>query len=227
MVDAEAVVVSAALRSQFRRVQSTTIDIPNKAVEIFFEDGSSATANYLARVDGKVLFTNIVREDDGTRWKPLLEAEGYWIGEDGRIMGPMGIRKLSPRTGGYMAADIRTNSGSKRTFFPHIEVAHAFIGRMSSDYRVSHISGDLTDNRAQNLEWVLNDEPKKAKADHSGRGPRHHISATTAEEIRELYADGYGHSQQAICEKLGVSRRTVSRVIGPTRPGPKAPMALV
>lgn len=178
-------------------------------------------------MDGKVLFTNLEKDNGGTRWKPLLEAEGYWIGEDGRIMGPMGIRKLKPHAGGFLATMIRTNAGTKKLFYPHLVVAENFIGRMGSDYKVAHINGDITDNRAQNLEWALNDETKKAKADHRGRGPRRHISATTAEEIRKLYADGYGHSQQAICEKLGVTRHTVSRVIGPTRQRAKAPLALV
>lgn len=211
----------------FRHVRHAEVDAWARKVEIYFEDLTLVKAEYLVRVDGKVIFTNLEKDSDGARWKPLCEADGYWIGDDGRILGPMGIRKLSPGTGGFLQVVIRTNANRKRSFFPHLEVAEHFIGRMGSDYKVVHINGIITDNRSSNLEWALNDTDKKAKADHRGRGPRRGISASTKEEIKELYADGYGHTQEDLAKRFHIPRSAVSSIVGPTRHRRKTPLALV
>ena len=55
---------------------------------------------------------------------------------------------------GYMTVNLVNNKGEEETRRVHELVWEAFKGKIPEGYEVSHINGDKTDNRLENLKLV-------------------------------------------------------------------------
>ena len=88
-------------------------------------------------------------------WVNLLNTNGYKVSSEGRVKGPNGsICKQFDDGGGLLLVKVK-----KRKLY-HLEyvdrlVARAFVDNLGNYAMVEHINGDLHNNKAKNLRWVL------------------------------------------------------------------------
>ena len=106
-------------------------------------------------------------------WKPVVGYEGtYEVSSLGRVKScertiirsngreikfPDKIMKPSTNHKGYLIIDLRKN-GKRSGGFVHRLVGKAFIDNPLNKEQINHKNGNKKDNRAQNLEWVTNQE---------------------------------------------------------------------
>lgn len=67
------------------------------------------------------------------------------------------VLKLAPFSNGYLFVQLQ-DKPKKECRLVHRLVAEAFIPNPDNKKEVNHISGDKTDNRVKNLEWVTRSE---------------------------------------------------------------------
>ena len=80
----------------------------------------------------------------------------YFVTEDGKVIGIKGCEmKLNAGKSGYF--QVRSTRLNK-TFSVHRMVAETYIPNIKNKSDVNHINGIKTDNRVENLEWVLHRE---------------------------------------------------------------------
>lgn len=160
-------------------------------------------------------------------WEPVVGFEmHYSVSNKGNVRRNGKTKPLKPFLAGagypYVCLSV---DGEVTKQAVHTLVAKAFhgsppgqIGRGSDDYQVNHKNGDITDNRAENLEWLTHEENKKhaAEARHLGNpGEKHGNSKLTwskVARIREEYADS-DVTQAQLASKFGVSRSLIHQVI--------------
>lgn len=92
----------------------------------------------------------------GTTGRILPGFEKYAVYEDGAIINIETGKQLKPykNSGGYLRVNMR-HGGRGPQPFVHRLVALAFVPNSKPKEwgQVNHINGDITDNRACNLEW--------------------------------------------------------------------------
>lgn len=88
-------------------------------------------------------------------WKKILDYN-YEVSNYGRIRSNQGILSLIPNVkNGYLYVSLTNKDGKRKTFRVHRLVAHAFCEGFSKEKnQVNHKDGDITNNKAENLEWV-------------------------------------------------------------------------
>lgn len=91
---------------------------------------------------------------------------GFGVTPDGRVKGPRGWRTPFVRPDGYVHIEGR---------LVHRMVALAWLGGPPTEkHEVSHINGDRSDNRVENLAWKTHKENEADKVLHgtvTRRGP--------------------------------------------------------
>lgn len=106
---------------------------------------------------------------DKSEWRPVPGYEGLFeVSDDGRVRSITRViksglgkrtlkgRELKPSTHakGYKLVSLRANNKRRSTAI-HILVAEAFLGpRPDDSWVVTHIDGNPTNNRPDNLMWV-------------------------------------------------------------------------
>lgn len=97
------------------------------------------------------------RENTG---KMIPGYEGYAVYEDGAVVNLETGKQLAPyqNNSGYLRVGLRKD-GERQQAFVHRLVADAFVPNPNPEawQQVNHINGDITDNRAVNLEWCDGD----------------------------------------------------------------------
>lgn len=93
-------------------------------------------------------------------WLPIKGTNGiYEVSNYGRVHNTYTDRYLKPgvQGKGYLNVTLCVN-GKRTTAMIHRLVANEFIRNWEGKPQVNHIDGDKENNRADNLEWVTNEE---------------------------------------------------------------------
>jgi hypothetical protein len=110
-------------------------------------------------------------------YKPMPGFSKYKVSNFGRIISFAGSKKgkimkqrVHPQQGYYML-DLIDDEGTRRTVYPHKEVAKAFCINVLPGERVlvSHLDGDLKNNNSTNLEWYTHSESIKNQIANGNR----------------------------------------------------------
>lgn len=139
-------------------------------------------------------------------WKAISGYDGiYEVSDMGRVRHALTghIKKPYQHPSGYMFVYLyRASDKSNKMLRVHRLVADAFIPKQPDRDQVNHISGDKTDNRVVNLEWV------------SGReNTRHAISIGhfSCKRVVDSYGNIY-ESTRDVERRIGISSSAVSKV---------------
>ena len=139
----------------------------------------------------------------------IYTLDDYEINRDGSIYSKKrGIYlKPQPNGKGYLRVVI-----GKKKYFVHRLVAEKYVPNPDGKPQVNHINGDKTDNRAENLEWVTNQENRN-HAMNSGLhtcGEACSWSKLTEDDVR--YIRSSDEPATSIAKRLGVSVSHVRNV---------------
>lgn len=99
-------------------------------------------------------------------WKSIDWAPNYKISNLGQIKGPIKILKPSKNKKGYLLVDIRVFGKPRKIHLVHRLVAEVFIPNPNNLLEVDHIDNDITNNKADNLQWITQIENLSYKAQH-------------------------------------------------------------
>ena len=158
------------------------------------------------------------------RWKPIVDYEGWYevsdLGKTKRVKSGKStfvgkILKNSKDSWGYCGVGLCKN-GEMHSFLVHHLVARAFIGIRPIGKEVNHIDGDKTNNRLDNLEYVIPSE-NMAHAYRMGLMPtkqgesngRSKLTKENVHEIRRLTGD---ETPKDIAARFDVSRSAIYNI---------------
>lgn len=171
----------------------------------------------------------------GVELRPIPGTIGYAAGSDGVVYtfwrhgwGSPGVtRSPRPMPGskfqgkGYRRVVIRHGEhvGTMRV---HRAVASAFHGPCPSGMVCSHLNGNPSDNRPENLAWESQSDNLRRRYEHGTdiageRNSQCRLSDVAVNRIREML--GRGISQQRIAGEFGVGQTTISRIKNGHRKG--------
>lgn len=158
---------------------------------------------------------------------PVTDREGYFACPNGLIYSTRSNRYLkggANERGRLGVALPRINAGPGESRWIPVDVAKAiciaFHGPRPEGKTVSHLNGDVQDNRPENLAWETQAENLARRKDHGTHdaGTANSRAALTAERVGWIHAwRQQGRTQQEIADALGVSRTTVLRVLNGKR----------
>lgn len=112
-------------------------------------------------------------------------------------------------TKGYLRVTL-----DKKQYFVHRLVAQLFVDNYENKPQVNHINGDKLDNRAENLEWVTNQENR----DHAVRLNLHpnrsngYCKVTSSDVIDIIDMCRSGFTQKEIAKKYNLVQQTISKL---------------
>jgi hypothetical protein len=126
---------------------------------------------------------------------------------------------------GYLSTSLRINGETRRETV-HRLVAAMFCNGYAPGKVVNHKNGDRQDNRAENLEWVSNQEnlihakevlgSRVLHLDQDGeRNKMAKLTAAQVLEIKRLRDEGW--LQKDLAEKFGVLQNCISRILSGKR----------
>lgn len=137
---------------------------------------TAAHAAYISRLHTKARETKQQKMDQsrlsydpedlpGEQWKDVLGYEGYQVSNMGRVKhytirykAYHLVKSFPNKNNGRLYVAVYNASGPKNLALARL-VAHAFIeGYSDTNNTVNHKDGDVTNNRADNLEWISQGE---------------------------------------------------------------------
>jgi hypothetical protein len=148
---------------------------------------------------------------------------GYEVDHGGRVWSTTNWRSLgrreitpTPGHGGYLKVRLSRPDGTRANRAVHRLVAQAFLGPRPAGMETRHLNGMETDNRAANLGWGTPVENAQDRDRHGTtavgeRNGQARLSEGSVHAIRSLAANGA--TQRSIAKAIGVSQRTVGRVL--------------
>ena len=126
-------------------------------------------------------------------WRPVVNWPLYEVSSEGRIRNIKTGRMRMQQTNSWGYKTVNIYSGTiydRRTVTVHILVAEAFVGpRPTALHKGDHINEIKLDNRANNLQWLTNQENiiKLYRAGKSNsQGENHHKTTLTNREVKEI-----------------------------------------
>lgn len=144
--------------------------------------------------------------------------QGFWVSEDGSIVGPSG-KILSPMLDpeGYQRISVYLGARRWKRVPVHAMVCEAFHGpRPTPKHLVAHGDGNPANNRADNLRWATYAENEADKRAH-GRsliGERHHQAKLTEQQVREIRArHGAGEQQKTLAAEFEVATYAIWSIV--------------
>lgn len=159
------------------------------------------------------------------RWATVPDHPDYEISDLGRV------RAARPRKGTYVGRMLGTRhmpagyrlaifieNGEETAMALHRLVYSLFCGAIPSGYHVHHINGNLTDNRAANLQALTPRDHihlaipggKVGCAPGANGGERNGMSKLTDEEVREIRRlRRMGRPAKQLAQQYGINRNYV------------------
>ena len=155
-------------------------------------------------------------------WRDVINYEGFYqVSNFARVRSfhKNKIKILTPKPDmhGYFRVVLCKN-GEKKNRLVHVLVAQAFIPNPEGKKQVNHISGDKSDNRAENLEWLTPSENIAHAFDMGLRksGCEHSRAKLLPEQIRDIRTNCVpGDSElgfKAFARKYNVTPRVIQLV---------------
>lgn len=147
-------------------------------------------------------------------WKPIRGYEDrYMVSNDGRVksldiyVNCRGGQRLSKgrikpqrkNNRGYICVGLCKDNYT-HTHLVHRLVAEAFVPNTEKKPQVNHIDGDLNNNRADNLEWVTDNENKAHSSIAVGgsQRPKKAVVVTKKTTGKKLYYGGIREAERAL-----------------------------
>jgi Helix-turn-helix domain/HNH endonuclease len=154
---------------------------------------------------------------------PIQDREAYLACPDGRIYSTItgGFLKPGPNKSSrlhVMLPRLNRKPGERR--FISVDIAKlictAFHGERPTGMTISHLNGNVQDNRAENLAWESWEDNHARKYEHDtmDNGFNNSRAVLSPDDITHIFAwrkEGKTHLE--IAQTLGVSRTTISRVL--------------
>ena len=151
-----------------------------------------------------------------------VDAEGSLFGQREQLLVPFITNK------GYYQYAIRNEDGKMGSIQAQVAVLLAFVGPRPTPtgkdfYEASHLDGDPSNNRLENLAWETHQQNMDRMVTHMAarggpvnyrRGEDQHLAVLTAAQvvdIRRRYLDG--DSQYTLAKAFNVSRATIAQVV--------------
>lgn len=159
-------------------------------------------------------------------WKSVVGFEDrYEVSNDGRVrscdiyvkcrggktrLSKGRMKPLHPNNRGYLTVNLCRDNKTER-FLVHRVVAEAFIPNTNNKPQVNHIDGDNTNNRADNLEWVTDNENKAHSSIAVGgtQRPKRPVVVTNMTTGAMLHFSGLREAERA----LSLDHGTVLKVL--------------
>lgn len=162
---------------------------------------------------------NYFEDLDGEEWKPILGFDGYFVSNMGRFKRYLktydcyGLVGTSPNSkNGRLYVGMTDNNGKARNVMAARVVAHAFCpGYSDINNTVDHKDMDVTNNRADNLEWVSQSENNRRKYQKLPG----HCGFSRNGKFKDILLNGEYHFKtiRAMAKFLGVSESQANRYI--------------
>lgn len=123
------------------------------------------------------------------------------------------IKPIHRNSRGYAIVNLCKEQVNK-TMLLHRVVAEAFIDNAECKPQVNHIDGDISNNRADNLEWVTDNENKAHSSIENGgtQRPKRPVVAMTIANVKngpQEYFDGLREAERA----LGLNHKSALNVL--------------
>ena len=142
---------------------------------------------------------------------PLEDYPGYFITKDGRVFKE---KTLTVGSNGYQSTGFRRGDANR---YIHDLVLETFVGKRPEGYDASHINGNRTDNRLENLLWESRKDNCRRQENHGTKlvGESRHNAKLTKDDVE--WIRGFGISTRTFCRimgnVLGVSDSTIYDVV--------------
>lgn len=93
---------------------------------------------------------------DGKVYSEIKDYPDYFIARDGQIFSLKYRINLTPAKikSGHYIVKLRNGSEKPKNAYVHRLVAETWVENPENYPIIHHVNGDITDNRAENLEWV-------------------------------------------------------------------------
>lgn len=156
-------------------------------------------------------------------WKEILGYKGYYVSNMGRVKKRAERYKTfyllaisKNQVSGRCYVSIVNNDGKTKNLILSRLVAHNFVDGWSEQTNtVDHIDGDITNNRADNLEWVSQGENNKRAYDN---GKKTHKSYSKNGKFHQILVDDKYEFKtiKALAKFLNVSETQAQRYMDGT-----------
>ena len=162
---------------------------------------------------------NYFEDIDGEEWKPIVGFNGYFVSNMGRFKRYLPsydcyslVNPSSNSKNGRLYVGMTDNNGKARNVMAARVVAHAFCsGYSETNNTVDHKDMDVTNNKADNLEWVSQAENNRRKYQKLPG----HCGFSRNGRYKDILLNGEYHFKtiRALARFLGVSESQASRYI--------------
>lgn len=147
-------------------------------------------------------------------WVLIPGFKKYSVNKKGEVKGVKGgVLKSCKDRYGYLRVNVTRDDGKRSVVRVHRLVALTFCPNKNEhkNNQVDHINGIKTDNRAENLEWVSNQE-NQIRAVKMGlvkqrMGEKHHMAILKKEEVLDIYTSYDTHIN--LSKKFNISTSNV------------------
>lgn len=151
-------------------------------------------------------------------WKSVPGFEGYYVTQDGKILGPRGkIMRVAKMPSGHLYVQCNNyGRGKQRKLYVHRAVLLAFVGPPAEGQETRHLDGSPSHNNNGNLVWGTRLENAQDRRLH-GTMPIPHESKSAKlipGDIPKIFlCHKEGESSRKIAKQFDVSHTTIQKIV--------------